>query len=77
MDFSIRGRSPSANTGVIELLIDNDNSWNTITISYMVSARDEFYLGTYIVPANFIDFDSAVGGITHNFNIPNLSLIHI
>lgn len=46
LDFSIRGGAgPSTGTVAIVLLIDQDNTWTLIRLSYLISGRSDFTLG--------------------------------
>jgi len=48
LDFSIRGKAgPGSTTGVIVLLINEDNSWSSIKVNYIVSSRSDMFLGTF------------------------------
>ena len=48
LDYSVRAsRQKNANALAISLLT-GDNSWNKITVSYLVSSRKDVYLGSFI-----------------------------
>ena len=44
---STSGKSP--NEIKIMLLINNDNSWSSMKISYLASARQDLYTGSFMV----------------------------
>jgi hypothetical protein len=49
IDFSIRGLAGQSYGSVqLVLLIDEDNSWASIRVSYLLSGRSDFYLGSYV-----------------------------
>ena len=49
LDFSVRAASgPSFGTASIVLLINEDNSWTNIKVNYLISQRNDFYLGFYV-----------------------------
>ena len=51
LDYSVRaGRKGDANKLAISLLT-GDNEWNKITVSYMVSSRNDLHLGSFIADA--------------------------
>ena len=48
MDFAIwGGQGASSSSGLIVLLINDDNSWNSIKVHYLASGRSEFFLGSF------------------------------
>lgn len=48
LDFSVRGMAGQSFGSVqFVLLIDEDNSWSTIRVSYLISGRTDFFLGFY------------------------------
>ena len=49
MDYSIVAQyNANSNRVVIAFIIDSGNSWERIQISYFISGRPEFFLGTFI-----------------------------
>ena len=49
LDFAIwAGQGATPATGVIFLLINEDNSWSNIRVSYVASGRSDFFLGSFL-----------------------------
>jgi hypothetical protein len=49
IDFSVRGLAGQSYGAVqIVLLINEDNSWSTIAVRYLLSGRTDFFLGFYV-----------------------------
>lgn len=71
MDFVIwGGPGPSSNSGKIYLLMNEDNSWTSVRISYLASARSDFVLGSFSAGTYFLQSSSTTGDITHSYLIP-------
>ena len=71
MDFSVRaGQGKTSTEAVIVLLIDNDNSWTNMKISYIISDRSDLFLGSFITDPYFLPKNN---GNTYAFTylIPN------
>ena len=50
MDFSLRSYLMGASAAFA--LIVNNGSWSTVKMSYMISVRSDFYIGTHLSDAN-------------------------
>jgi hypothetical protein len=50
LDFSLRSYLMGASAAFT--LVVNNGSWNTVKISYMATARNDFYIGTHLSDAN-------------------------
>lgn len=51
IDFSLRSFLTGAGQASFTLIVNN-GSWNTVKISYLVTARTDFYVGTHLSDAN-------------------------
>ena len=71
MDFAIWGTRGVGSTGTIVLLIDEDNSWQKIKISYLATARAEFTLGSFSAGTFLQHTMSKNGNIHYSYVIPN------
>lgn len=69
MDFAIWGGATNSQAGVIFLLIDENNSWNSIRVSYLASARTDFLLGSFSAGTYFLQSASSSGVITYAHQI--------
>lgn len=49
LDFSVRGL-PGQSYGSVQivLLINEDNTWNTIRVNYLITGRSDFLLGFFV-----------------------------
>ena len=48
-DFSVGAFQVQGNKAQIDIYANNDNSWIRITVSYFITARNDFFLGTFAV----------------------------
>lgn len=49
MDFSVRGLAGQSYGSVqLVLLMNEDNSWSSIRVNYLLSGRNDFFLGFYV-----------------------------
>ena len=71
MDFAIwGGQGNNGNTGIIYVLLNEDNSWNTVKISYLASARSDFVLGTFSAGTYYSQAASSNGDVTVSHIVP-------
>jgi hypothetical protein len=70
MDFSIwGGAGPSAGTGLVVLLLNEDSSWTSVRVSFLASARSDFFLGTFSAATYFPQSTSnGVVSISHGLS---------
>jgi hypothetical protein len=49
IDYSIRGgQTNSSTTAQFVLLINEDLSWASVTVSYLISSRNDFWVGSFL-----------------------------
>ena len=63
------GQSNSSGVARILLLINKDNSWNRVSISYLISSRTDLVLGHFIAEALVAQYNGA-NQLTFNYGIP-------
>jgi hypothetical protein len=62
LDWAVRGGQKDRSRILsLSLLIDNVRSWSKITVSYLVTARNDIYAGQILVDA-FSQYDCSVTG---------------
>lgn len=70
-DYSIRGsRVNNTNNVNFILLINQDYSWTSIIVSFLITARSDFWAG-YFVPGIQDLYNTAVNNITAQYTITN------
>lgn len=71
LDFLVwGGPGPSVGTGLLIVLLDEDNTWNTVRVSYLASARSDFFLGTFSA-AMYLPQSTSNGIVMINHGIAN------
>ena len=71
MDFMIwGGRGSAVNSGQIILLMNEDNTWSSIKVSYLASGRSDFVLGSFSAATYFLQSTSSNGVVTYPYRIP-------
>jgi hypothetical protein len=74
MDFSIwGGAGPSAGTGLVVLLLNEDSSWTSVRVSFLASARSDFFLGAFSASTYFPQSTSQNGIISYSQSLPGWS----
>ncbi len=72
MNFAIYGgQGPSTGTGLVVLLIDENNGWFSIRVTYLASARSDFFLGSFSADTYFAQTTSPNGVILYQYTLPN------
>jgi hypothetical protein len=72
-DFSVRaGRGNNPSSAQVILFISDDATWTTLTISYLISSRNDLFLGSFIADG-YIFQSTASNQLTVRFGIPNWS----
>ena len=58
------------NSGQIILLMNEDNTWSSIKVSYLASGRSDFVLGSFSAATYFLQSTSSNGVVTFPYIIP-------
>lgn len=53
LDFSIKGKQATSTSAIIILLLNEDLSWSTVKVHYLISSRSDFNLGFFVVGIDF------------------------
>lgn len=69
-DFSVRGGKGAASTiAEIQVFMDEDSTWTSLQVSYLISSRSDLFLGSFIADG-YIFQSTASNTITLTFGIP-------
>jgi hypothetical protein len=72
LDFSIwGGPGASAGTGLVVLLINEANTWTSIRVTYLASARSDFWLGSFSVATYLAQILSPNGIVSLTHALPS------
>lgn len=62
-------RKPNSNSVNYKLIMDNDNSWTTMQLSYLVCARNDMAVGNFETPSTeWLSAGSSVYSVNYRLN---------
>ena len=70
LGFSLRHLLSASNTQLSLVVIVNNGSWGTVSVSYLVSARPEFVLGSALSNGNLLASCTKLQTYSLSFNLP-------
>jgi len=70
LDLSVRGGKASEKVAQLSLFINEDASWLSLRLSYLISSRADLYSGSFIADG-YLFQSSATNTIKFAYSIPN------
>ena len=71
MDFFIRaGPGSNPQTAVIALIINEDNSWNSIRLHYLATSREDFRVGIFSLDSFFLQRNNRNSAFSYTYSLP-------